>query len=191
MNPQVDAYLSKSKRWREETAELRAILLDCGLGEALKWGKPCYTAEDNNIAIIQPMKNFLALMFFKGALIDDVQGVLEEQGEHSRSQRRMCFTSVQQVVEAEEALRNYVQAAIEVERAGLTVPKPTELVLVEELQARLDEDPALNAAFEALTPGRQREYHLHFSGAKQSKTRTARIEKFVPKILAGKGFRDL
>ena len=190
MDPKVDAYLASAKRWREESEQLRAIMLDCELGEALKWGKPCYTVEGKNIAIIQPMNAFVALMFFKGALLDDAQSVLQEQGENTQSARRLCFTGVREIVEAEAVVKDLVRQAIEVERAGLTVPKKTELVLVEELQTRLDADPELKAAFEALTPGRQRAYSLFFSGAKRSKTRADRVEKCVRPILAGKGLRD-
>lgn len=190
MDPKVDEYFAHEERWREESEQLRAILLDCDVQEALKWRKPCYTFEGNNIAIIQSMKGFLALMFFKGVLLEAPDGVLQEQGEHTQSARRLCFTSVQEVVEMEALVKDLVGQAIEVERAGKTVPKKTELALVEELQARLDDDPALKAAFEALTPGRQRAYNIYFSGAKQAETRAARVEKYVPKILGGKGLRD-
>lgn len=165
-------------------------MLACGLSEALKWGKPCYAHDGNNIAIIQEFKAFAALMFFKGALLKDTHGLLEEQGENTRSALRICFTSVQQVVEREAMLKSYVRQAIEVEKAGLSVPKKSELVLVDELQARLDADAKLAAAFRALTPGRQRAYNLYFSGAKKSDTRAARIDKCVPQILAGQGLRE-
>lgn len=165
-------------------------MLDCGLGEALKWGKPYYTYEGKNIAIIQEFKAFVALMFFKGALLQDAHGVLEEQGENTRSALRACFTSVEQIAQREAVLKDYVRRAIEVEKAGLAVPERAELVLVDELQARLDAEPALRAAFAALTPGRQRAYNLYFAGAKRSETRAARVEKCVPQILAGKGLRD-
>lgn len=186
----MDAYLARSTKWPKECAHLRAILLDCGLGEALKWGKPCYTHQGKNIAIIQEMKGFVSLMFFKGALLQNDHGVLEEQGDNSRSALRVCFTSVEQVEDRAAALRDLVGQAVAVETAGLVVPKISEWVLVEELRARLDSDPALAAAFAALTPGRQRGYNLHFSGAKRSETRTSRVEKCVAKILAGKGLQD-
>lgn len=189
-SPEVDAYLARAKRWPKECARLRAILLDCGLSEALKWGKPCYAHEGNNIAIIQEFKAFVALLFFKGVLLHDAAGVLEQQGENTRSARRVCFTSVGQVAKREAVLRDLVRQAIDVERAGRTIPKPSKLVLVEELLGRLKSDPALGAAFYALTPGRQREYNLFFSGAKKSETRAARVEKCAPRILAGKGLRD-
>jgi uncharacterized protein YdeI (YjbR/CyaY-like superfamily) len=190
MDSPIDRRFAEATRWREEATQLRAILLDCGLGEALKWGKPCYTHDGDNIAILQRMKGFLALMFFKGALLDDPAGVLQEQGENTRSARRVCFTSVEDVERMDATVRALVREAIAVEAAGLTLPDPPELVLVEELQARLDADPALKTAFEALTPGRQREYHLHVSGAKQSETRARRVAQHVPRILAGKGLRD-
>lgn len=190
MSSDVDAYVARAKRWRTETAQLRSILADCGLEEALKWGKPCYAVDGKNVAIIQPMKAFLALMFFKGALLSGPDGVLQEQGENTQSARRLCFTSVGEVVEMEAVLRDLVRQAIDVERSGRSLPKRTALAPVEELRARLDADPELAAAFNALTPGRQRAYNIYFSGAKQAKTRAARVEKCVPAILAGKGLRD-
>jgi len=186
----VDDYVAASDQWPAEIDALRPLLVACGLTEELKWGKPCYRHDGANIVIIQEMKHFLALMFFKGALLDDPDGVLESQGPNSRSARRMCFTSVDGVKERADTIAAYVHEAIEVEEAGLEVGPPPELELVEELRVRLDDDADLKAAFEALTPGRQREYHLHISSAKQATTREARIDKYVPKILAGKGFRD-
>lgn len=190
MADDVDAYIARMQRWPDEAAEVRRILLDCGLDEALKWRKPCYGTGGNNIAILQPMKDFLALLFFKGALLKARKGILQEQGENTRSARRVCFTSVDQVADLEPILRRLVAQAIQVEKKGLTVPKPEGLALCQELQARLDGNRKLAAAFAALTPGRQREYNIHISGAKQSKTRAARVEKLVPRILAGKGMRD-
>jgi len=188
----VDEYVSVATRWPEEIVALREILLSCELTEAVKWGKPCYSdpATDNNIAIMQSMKGFLALLFTKGALLDDPRGLLQEQGENTRSARRLCFTSAAQVRKSAPAIRALVRNAVKVEAEGTTLPPRPPLVLVEELQSRLDSDPKLAAAFESLTPGRQREYNLHVSGAKQSKTRAARVEKFIPRILARKGFRD-
>ena len=188
-DPKVDAYFANATRWVEESEALREILLGCDVQEALKWGKPCYAHAGKNIAVIQKMKNFLALLFFKGALLEDEHGLLEAQGENTRSARRLCFTDVKEVRKKKAAVRKFVRRAIEVEKAGLQVPKK-KVVLAEELQARLKDDPGLKAAFEALTPGRQREYNLYFSGAKQSKTRAARVEKWVPSIRAGKGMRD-
>ena len=190
MTPDVDEYIARSERWPDEMTGLRPILLSRGLTEAIKWGKPCYSHEGANVVILQEMKDFLALMFFKGSLLDDSEGVLEEQGPNSRSARRMCFRSVDDVSRLADAVRSYVDQAIGVEEAGLEVGPAPELQLVGELQERLDRDPALGAAFAGLTPGRQREYNLHFSSAKQAKTRRARVEKLAPKILEGKGFRD-
>ena len=190
MNPDVDEYIARSERWPDEMTGLRPILLSRGLTEAIKWGKPCYSHEGANVVILQEMKDFLALMFFKGSLLDDSEGVLEEQGPNSRSARRMCFRSVDDVSRLADAVRSYVDQAIGVEEAGLEVGPAPELQLVGELQERLDRDPALGAAFAGLTPGRQREYNLHVSGAKQAATRRARVEKCAPKIRDGKGLRD-
>ncbi|MGB5757637.1 MAG: DUF1801 domain-containing protein [Acidimicrobiales bacterium] len=190
MNPKVDAYISRSNRWQEELIDLRPILLSGGLTEEIKWGKPCYSYEGSNIAILQEMKDFLALMFFKGALLEDAAGVLEEQGPNSRSARRIQFTSVDDVARLADTVKAYIEEAIDVDQAGLEVGPAPELLLVDELQHRLDQDPALKAAFDKLTPGRQREYNLYFSGAKQAKTRQARIDKHAQKILDGKGLRE-
>ncbi len=189
-NPHVDEYVSRSTAWPDEIAALRPILRDCGLDEELKWRKPCYSHDGSNIVILQEMKDFLALMFFKGALLSDPDDVLESQGPNSRSARRMCFTSVDDVARLADTVTAYVDEALAVEDAGLDVGPAPDLVLVDELQTRLDGDPLLRSAFDALTPGRQREYNLHFSGAKQASTRTSRVDKYAPKILAGKGFRD-
>lgn len=190
MNPKVDTYIRRSEKWPDEMSDLRPILLGRGLTEEIKWGKPCYSHEGRNIAILQEMKEFLALMFFKGVLLTDPEGVLEEQGPNSRSARRMRFTSVEDVARLSDIVKKYIDQAIEVEESGLEVSPAPELILVEELQNRLDNVPELRAAFEALTPGRQREYNLYFSDATQAKTRQARVEKYAPKILNGKGFRD-
>lgn len=191
-NPKVDAYVGRAERWRDETEALRAILLDCGLSEELKWGKPCYTFQGRNVAIIQGFKPHCALMFFKGALLRDPEGVLVKQGENSQAALRMEFTEVGQVKAMEPTLRAYLGEAIEVEKAGLEVPlrEKRQLVPPDELLDAFDETPDLKAAFDALTPGRQRAYMLHFSGAKRSATRAARIAKCVPRILAGKGLTD-
>ncbi len=190
MNPKVDAYIARSERWPQEMTRLRDVLLGCGLTEELKWGKPCYAHGGANIAIIQEMKDFLALMFFKGALMEDPEGILEEQGPNSRSALRIRFTSPADVERLAGTLPDYVAEAIRVEEAGLEVGPAPDLALAEELQQRLDGDPDLAAAFEALTPGRQREYNLHISEAKQSSTRAARVEKHVDRIREGKGLRD-
>ena len=190
MNPDVDAYIRRSKKWPEEMIDLRPILLSSGLTESIKWSKPCYSHEGKNIVIFQEMKDFLALMFFKGALLNDSEGVLEEQGRNSRSAHRIRFTSVEEVSRLTDTVKAYIDEAIDVEEAGLEVGPTPELHLVAELRRRLNQDPKLKAAFEALTPGRQREYNLYFSGAKQAKTRAARVEKYAHKIMDGKGFRD-
>jgi len=190
MNPKVDAYIARSKKWPTEMTALQTVLLGCGLDEEIKWGKPCYASGGKNIAIMQEMNDFLALMFFKGALLRDPQGVLKEQGPNSRSALRMEFTSVDDVTRMADTIGAYVTEAVAVEDAGLTVEPAPELVLVGELQARLDGDVELMAAFEALTPGRRREYNLIIGDAKQSTTRAARVEKYVERILAGKGLRD-
>ena len=190
MNPKVDAYIRRSDQWPGEMTALRPILLGRGLTEEIKWRKPCYSHEGGNIAILQEMKEFLALMFFKGALLKDPAGVLEDQGPNSRSARRIRFTSVEDVARLADTVEAYMDEAIAVEEAGLKVDPAPEPVLVAELQSRLDQDPALKAAFEALTPGRQREYNLYFSGAKQAGTRSGRVERYAGKILDGRGFRD-
>jgi len=189
MNPKVDEYLRKAKKWREETEKLRTVSLDCGLTEELKWGKPCYTFQKSNIVIIQGFKEFCALLFCKGALLKDPNGILKKFG--WQAARRIPFTNVREIVEMEPILKAYICEAIEAEKAGLKVnykkkPEP----IPEELQNKLDEIPALKAAFEALTPGRQRGYILYFSGAKQSKTRASRVKKCMPQILKGKGLND-
>ena len=190
MNPKVDAYIGRSEKWPNEMAALRPILVKCGLSEDIKWGKPCFSHDGANIVIMQEMKDFLALMFFKGALMNDPAGVLEEQGPNSRSALRMCFRSVADVKRLTKTVKDYIAEAIDVETAGLEVGPAPEVIFVAELQQRLDGDKKLRTAFGALTPGRQREYNLHIGEAKQATTRKSRVEKCAPKILAGKGFRD-
>ena len=190
MNPKVDDYIARSEKWPGELTKLRPILLDCGLTEEFKWGKPCYVHEGRNIVILQEMNAFLALMFFKGALINDPDNVLEEQGPNSRSARRIRFTSVRDVDRLATVVRLSVQAAIRVEKEGRVVGPAPESAPVAEMQNRLDRDLALKLAFEALTPGRRREYNLYISGAKQTKTRVARVERCVQRILEGRGLRD-
>jgi uncharacterized protein YdeI (YjbR/CyaY-like superfamily) len=192
MNPKVDGYLRKAKKWREEIGKLRTIILGCPLTEELKWGKPCYTFQKSNIALIIPLKESCALMFCKGALINDRNGILTKPGENTQAGRWIKFTSARDIVEKEKVLKAYLHQAIEAEKAGLkvTFKKNTELILPEEFQNKLDADPALKAAFDALTPGRQRAYNIYFSAAKQSKTRESRIEKCTPRILDGKGLND-
>jgi len=182
--------MSTSKAWQGEIRKLRSILIDCGLDEELKWGKPCFLFEGKNVAIIQPFKAHCALMFFKGALLKDTHGLLRSQGENTQSAMRLEFTSEAQVTKA--VVQSYVKQAIAVEKAGTRVDfkAKRELELPEELARILQKDEKLAKAFYALTPGRQRGYVLHFAGAKQSQTRTARIEKCIPRILAGKGLHD-
>jgi uncharacterized protein YdeI (YjbR/CyaY-like superfamily) len=189
-HPKVDAFVSRAKAWQGEIQKLRTILLDCRLDEALKWGKPCFMFEGKNIAIIQPFKDHCSLMFFKGALLEDTHGLLRSQGENTQSALRLEFTSEAQIKKA--VLKSYVKQAIAVEQAGLEVDfkAKRELELPEELKQILKKDAKLSKAFHALTPGRQRGYVLHFTGAKRPETRIARIEKCAPKILAGVGFHD-
>lgn len=186
----VDEYLERSEQWPAEVAALREILQGCELAETIKWGKPCYLHDGRNIALIQEFKDFVALMFFKGVLLDDPDGLLHDVGPNSRSARRMQFTAVDEVEGTAKSIASYVVAAIEVEEAGLEIEQSEELELVDELRERLDQDPELKKAFEALTPGRRRGYNLHIGGAKQSKTRVARIDKHAPRIMAGKGLND-
>jgi len=192
MNPKVNVYLSKAKKWQEELEKLRMIILDCQLTEELKWGKPSYTFQKSNIVIIIPLKEYCALMFCKGALLNDANGILIKPGENTQAGRWIKFSSVREIVEMETILKAYIHEAIEVEKAGLKVnfKKNTELIFPEEFQNKLDENPALKTAFDALTPGRQRAYNLYFSAAKQSKTRESRVEKCVRQILNGKGLDD-
>ena len=192
MNPKVDAFLSKAKKWQEELGKLRRIILDCQLTEELKWRVPCYTFQKKNIVIIGGLKESCVLSFFKGALLKDAEGILSKPGENTQVVRVIRFTSVGEIVELEPILKAYIYEAIEVEKAGLMAnfKKTTEFKIPEEFQNKLREIPALKAAFEALTPGRQRAYVLYFSAPKQSKTREARIEKCLDQILDGTGLND-
>jgi len=192
MNPKIDVFLSKAKKWQEEFEKLRMIILDCQLTEELKWGKPCYTFQKSNIVIIQGFKEYCALLFFKGALLNDPNGILITQTENVQAARQIRFTNVREIVEMKPILKAYIYEAIEVEKVGLKVnfKKNTELIFPEEFQNKLDEIPALKTAFDALTPGRQRAYNIYFSGAKQSKTRESRVEKCMQQILNGKGIND-
>ena len=188
-DPRVDAFLERAERWRVELEALRGILLGCGLDEALKWGKPCYAFEGSNVAILQPFKEHCALMFFKGVLLEDTHGLLRSPGANSRSALRLEFDGETGIAKA--AVKSYVKQAIAVERDGREVDlEPRELELPEELTRALRKDPELAEAFHGLTPGRQRGYVLHFTEAKQSKTRAARVERCIPRILAGKGRND-
>jgi uncharacterized protein YdeI (YjbR/CyaY-like superfamily) len=192
MNPNVDFYFSKEIKWQEEFKKLRTIILDCQLTEELKWGQPCYTFQKSNIVLMHGFKEYCALLFIKGALLKDANGILVQQTENVQAGRQIRFTSLREIVEMEPILKAYIYEAIEVEKAGLKVnfKKNTELIFPEEFQNKLDENPALKTAFDALTPGRQRAYNLYFSAPKQSKTRESRVEKCMPQILKGKGLND-
>jgi uncharacterized protein YdeI (YjbR/CyaY-like superfamily) len=193
MNPKVDFYFSEAKKWQEEIERLRMIVLDCGLTEELKWGTPCYLFEKSNIVLIHVFKEYCALLFFKGALLNNSDGILIQQTENVQSARQIRFTSVREIIELQAILKAHIYEAIEVEKAGLKVDfkKPEEFVVAKEFQHKLDQIPALKTAFEALTPGRQRAYLLHFSAPKQAITREARVEKYIPKIISGKGLKDV
>ncbi|HBP64783.1 MAG TPA: hypothetical protein DD730_11010 [Desulfosporosinus sp.] len=192
MNPKVDEFLSKAKKWQEEFEKLRMIILDCQLTEELKWGVPCYTFQKNNIVLIHGFKEYCALLFIKGALLHDTHSILIKQTENVQAGRQIRFTNVQEIVAMETILKAYINEAIEVEKSGLEVnyKKNTEFTIPEELQNKFDEIPALKTAFEALTPGRQRAYIFYFSEPKQSKTRESRVEKYRQQILNGKGLND-
>jgi uncharacterized protein YdeI (YjbR/CyaY-like superfamily) len=185
MNPKVDVFLSKAEKWQEEFEKLRMIILDCQLTEELKWGVPCYTFEKRNIVLIHGFKEYCALLFVKGALLNDAKGILITQTENTQAARQIRFTNVREIVEMEPILKAYIFEAVEVEKAGLKVgyKKTSEFIIPEEFQNKLDEIPALKTAFDALTPGRQRAYILYFSQPKQSKTRVSRVEKCMPQIL--------
>ena len=189
MNPKVDFFFTKAKKWQEEFEKLRTIVLDCGLTEELKWGCPCYTFQQSNIVLIHGFKEYCALLLMKGALLNDAQGILIQQTENVQSARQIRFTTLEEIVKMEPVLKAYIYEAIEVEKAGLKVnlKKASEYAIPEEFQKKLVELPALKTAFDALTPGRQRAYLLHFSQPKQSKTREARVEKYMHQILDGKG----
>lgn len=192
MNPKVDWFFNKAKKWQEEYDRLRMIVLNCGLTEELKWGCPCYTFENSNIVLIHGFKEYCALLFMKGALLKDAKGILVQQTENVQAARQIRFTSVEEITNMESILKAYIKEAIKVEKNGVKVPlkKTSEFKMPEEFQHVLDGTPALKKAFYALTPGRQRGYLLYFSSAKQSKTRESRIEKCMPEILKGKGLDD-
>ena len=191
MNPKVDFYFSKAV-WQKELEQLRKIVLDCGLTEELKWGCPCYSFEKSNIVLIHVFKEYCAVLFFKGALLNDTSKILIQQTKNVQAARQMRFTTVKEIVKMKSILRAYIFEAIEVERAGLKVPlkKTAEFSMPDEFKNKLNKNAALKTAFYALTPGRQRGYLLHFSAPKQSKTRESRIEKCMPQILDGKGLND-
>lgn len=197
MNPKVDFYFIKEKQWQEEIEKLRTIALDCQLNEELKWGVPCYTftvqdGKKGNIVLIHVFKEYCALLFFKGALLKDPDGILIQQTKNVQAARQIRFKGLREIIEKENILRSYIYDAIEVEKAGLKVPlkKTAEFNVPEEFQIKLEENNSLKTAFEALTPGRQRAYLLYFSAPKQSKTRESRIEKSMEQIFNGKGLND-
>jgi uncharacterized protein YdeI (YjbR/CyaY-like superfamily) len=192
MNPKVDAYISRSKKWQKELKKLRTIILDSPLTEELKWGVPCYSLQKSNVVLMHVFKEYCALLFIKGALLKDAHGILIQQTKNTQAGRQIRFTDIREIVKMETILKAYIHEAIEVEKAGLKVnfKKTTEFSIPEEFQNKLDEIPALKTAFEALTPGRQRAYFLYFSAPKQSKTRESRVEKSMKQILNGKGLND-
>ena len=192
MNPKADWFFDKETKWQKEFEKLRAIILNCGLDEELKWGQACYTFERRNIVLIHGFKEYCALLFFKGALLQDTNGILIQQTENVQSARQIRFTSVREIVKMEKALKTYIYEAIEVEKAGLKVKlkNTADYKIPVEFQKKLDKSAALKKAFNALTPGRQRAYIFYFSQPKQSKTRESRIEKYVKQILNGKGLND-
>lgn len=191
-NTEVDFYFHKEGKWHDEIEQMRRIALDCGLTEELKWGCPCYTLSKKNIVLIHTFKEYCAYLFFKGALLNDAHGILIQQTENVQSPRQVRFTNLKEIADLQSVLKTYIHEAIEVEKAGLKVAHKTtaEFAVPEEFQIKLNRIPDLKKAFEALTPGRQRGYLFHFSQPKQSKTREARVEKYIPKILAGKGLDD-
>jgi len=192
MNPKVDWFFDEATQWKEAYEKLRLICLDCGLTEQLKWGQPCYTLNNANIVLIHGFKEYCALLLFKGALLNDPKGILIQQTENVQSPRQIRFTSAKEIIKLEPALKAYIHNAIDVEKAGLKVElkKTKDFAVPEEFQTKLDGSATLKAAFEALTPGRQRNYLFYFSKAKQSKTREERVEKAIPLILSGKGLDD-
>lgn len=192
MNPKVDFFFEDAKHWQKEFKKLRTIALDTGLEEELKWGCPCYTYRGKNVVLIHGFKEYCALLFFKGALLNDTQNILIRQSENVQAARQIRFTSHEEITNLEKAIKTYIYEAVEVEKSGLQVKmkKTKDFEIAEEFQARLDKNPTLKEAFEALTPGRQRAYLLYFSSAKQTKTRESRIEKYIPQIMAGKGLND-
>lgn len=192
MNPKVDWFFNKETKWQEAYSELRMIALDCKLTEELKWGCPCYTNEKSNIVLIHGFKDYCALLFMQGALLKDPKKILVQQTENVQSARQIRFKNLEEIIEQSQTIKSYIKNAIEVEKSGVKVElkKTTEYKIPDEFQTALNEMAELKTAFHNLTPGRQRGYLLHFSSAKQSKTRNERIEKYIPKILDGKGLDD-
>ena len=192
MNPKVDWFFNKNTKWQEAYSELRMIVLDCGLTEELKWGCPCYTFQNNNVVIIHGFKDYCALLFMKGVLMKDVAKILVQQTKNVQAARQIRLTGIHEILKMKATLKSYIKEAISIEKAGLKVElkKTNEYSMPEEFQIVLTDMPELKTAFKKLTPGRQRGYLLYFSAAKQSKTREARIEKYIPQILIGKGLDD-
>jgi uncharacterized protein YdeI (YjbR/CyaY-like superfamily) len=192
MNPKVDWFFNKATKWQKEYEKLRTIILDCGLIEELKWGQPCYTFQNTNVVLIHGFKEYCALLFFKGVLLNDPNSILIQQTENVQVARQVRFTNVREIARMERILKAYIYEAIEVERAGLKakLKKPSEFKIPEEFQNKLDKRPALKKAFDKLTPGRQKAYIFYFSQPKLSKTRESRVEKYVKQILSGKGLDD-
>ena len=192
MNPKADWFFEKDTKWQKEYERLRTIILDCGLIEELKWGCPCYTHENTNIVLIHGFKEYCAMLFFKGALLNDPNGILIQQTENVQSARQIRFTNLKEIVKMEKILKAYIYEAIEVERIGLKVKlkKTSDFNIPGEFQKKLNKSSTLKKAFESLTPGRQRAYIFYFSQAKQSKTREQRVEKYIKQILNGKGLDD-
>lgn len=191
-NPAVDPWFAKAKTWQAEIAKLREILLECDLGEELKWGKPTYTVDGANVVLIMPLKDTCTLLFMKGALLNDPKGLLVQPGENSQAARQMRFRSAAEITKLKATIKSTLKEAIATEKAGLKVDfkKSADLVYPKEFQDRLDRNSALREAFFKLTPGRQRQYHMHFTGAKQAATRESRVEKAIPLILDGMGLND-
>lgn len=191
-NPRVDTFLSKADKWQKELVKLRKIVLDCGLTEELKWGQPCYTFDGSNIVLLHGFKDYCAILFIKGALLKDANGVLIQQTKNVQAARQIRFTNAREIIEMAPIVKAYIREAVRVEKAGLKVnhKETKEFEVAEEFQEKLDKSPTLRKTFNALTPGRQRAYLLHFSAPKQSKTRESRVEKCVPQILRGKGLLD-
>jgi len=192
MNPKVDWYFDKNTKWQKEIEKMRVIALDCGLTEELKWGCPCYQYENTNVVLIHVFKEYCAFLLFKGALLNDPEGILVQQTENVQSARQIRFTNLKEIQKLERIIKSYIYEAIEVERAGLKVKlkRTKEFTMPEEFKNKLDKSAALKKAFESLTPGRQRGYLLYFSSAKQAKTREDRVKKYTKQILAGKGLED-
>ena len=192
MNSKVDFYFEKAVKWQKELHLLRNIISDCGLTEVLKWGSPCYTFNDHNILLIHVFKDYCAILFFRGVLLNDSKKILIQQTPNVQAARQVRFTNASQIVALETTLKAYIHEAIELEKSGMKVPfkMTTEFAMPEEFSSKLEKLPALKAAFNKLTPGRQRAYLLYFSAARQPGTRVSRIQKCIPKILDGKGLND-